>query len=366
MDNLYFYYLDFLQQYSIPDFIITVSWYLISFCMIAALLILVVLILVLLERKVLAFFTLRKGPNRVGFEGMLQTVADAIKLLFKENITPANCNKFLFFIAPIIAFVPVMTVWALIPFNSDFKVINSSVGILLYFAIAALPVLGIIFAGYASKNNYSLLGAMRAIVQILSYELPIMNVVLAVVVLSGTMNLGDIVNAQTATSGLFSWYFIPCFLGFCIFYICALAELNRTPFDLSEAESELVAGYNTEYSGMRFALFFLGEYSALFVMCALISTIFLGGYLSPFGFYFTDKIVEIFKLSQVIGSVLLYIEQTCWLFAKIFILIFSIMWVRATMPRFRVDTLINAAWKWLLPLSFLNLLIVCIYRILCV
>ncbi len=362
MDNLYFYYLDLFNQHNIPPFWATVTWYAFPFAIIAAAMILSVLILVLAERKILAFYTLRKGPNRVGLWGTMQTIADAIKLLFKEDIIPAESSKFLFWIAPVIAFAPVMVVWGLIPYNSNFKVINSSVGILLYLAIVSFPVLGVMLAGLASNNKYSLIGGVRSAAQAISYDIPMVMSALGVVVLAGTMNLGDIVNTQSSTSGLFGWYFIPGVIGFVVFYICALAELNRIPFDFSEAESELVSGYNTEYSGMKFALFFLGEYAALFVLCAFIATIYLGGYLSPFGFYFADRISDSFHLTMTASTWLVYLEQIFWLLAKVIILILSILWIRATLPRFRVDVLMNFAWKILLPLAILNFFVVCIYK----
>ena len=350
MDKLYFMYFEKLSSLNVADWIIYLTWYIFPFIIIAVMLIFFVIFLVLAERKVLAFYTLRKGPNRVGYNGCLQTIADAIKLLFKEDVTPKNADKLLFTLAPIIAFVPVMVVWGLIPYNSGFIAIESNIGALLYPSIVALPLLGIIIAGYSSNNKYALLGAMRAVALALSYALPMVLCILSVVVLSGTMNLGDIVNSQSSTLGFFKWFFIPSFLGFCIFYISMLAELNRTPFDLSEAESELVAGYNVEYSGMRFALFFLAEYAALFVLSSFMVVLFFGGYLSPLGNYFSS------------GGVLLYVEQIFWFLLKVFTIILSVMWIRATFPRFRVDTLLKFAWMVLLPLAILNFLLVSLIK----
>lgn len=357
MDYLYFLYIDFLHKLNLPnnlsEAIGMLTFPLLPFCIVAATLILVVLFLVLMERKVLAFFTQRKGPNRVGPWGLFQTIADAIKLLCKENITPTGAEKLLFNIAPLLAFVPVMVVWGLIPFSSEFDFMSYSVSALLFLTIASIPILGILLAGYASNNKYSLIGAVRSVAQAISYELPLIFVLLSVVVLSSSLNLKQIVLSQIPM-----WFIFPAFLGFLIFFICAIAELNRCPFDLPEAESELVSGYNTEYSGMKFAFFFLAEYAMMFVMCVFIATLFLGGFLSPFGFYFSEKIFT----GGILSHVLVYFEQVFWLFLKTFFLIFCMMLVRATLPRLKTHQLTGFAWKVLLPLSFLNLLIVCLIK----
>lgn len=366
MDYLYFLYLDWLHQVNLPNnlanLIAMITFPLLPFCMVAAALILVVLFLVLLERKILAFFTQRKGPNRVGPWGLFQTIADAIKLLCKENITPTGADKFLFNLAPFIAFVPVMVLWGLIPFSSEFDFMSYSVSSLLFVTIASIPILGILLAGYASNNKYSLIGSIRSVAQAISYELPLIFVLLSIVVLASSLNLRQIVLAQTSIyppqTPVCGWFIFPAFLGFLIFFICALAELNRCPFDLPEAESELVSGYNTEYSGMKFAFFFLAEYAMMFVMCAFIATLFLGGFLSPLGFYISDKLIP----NQFIANIFVYFEQVIWLFLKTFFLIFCMMWVRATLPRLKSHQLTGFAWKVLLPLSFLNLLIVCVIK----
>lgn len=361
MDYLYFLYIDFLNKFNLPNHLSgaigMITFPLLPFCMVAAALILVVLFLVLMERKVLAFFTQRKGPNRVGPWGLFQTIADAIKLLCKENITPTGAEKFLFNLAPLLAFIPVMVVWGLIPFSSEFDFMSYSVSALLFLTIASIPILGILLAGYASNNKYSLIGSVRSVAQAISYELPLVFVLLSIVVLSSSLNLKQIVLSQTNVS-LTGWFIFPAFLGFLIFFICSIAELNRCPFDLPEAESELVSGYNTEYSGMKFAFFFLAEYAMMFIMCAFIATLFLGGFLSPFGFYLSEKIFGGGFLSHII----VYFEQVFWLFLKTFFIIFCMMWVRATLPRLKSHQLTGFAWKVLLPLSFLNLLIVCLIK----
>lgn len=358
MDYIYFLYVDFLHKFHLPEFIAMVSFPLLPFCIIAAALILVVLFLVLLERKVLAFFTQRKGPNRVGPYGLFQTIADAIKLLCKEDITPNGAEKIMFNIAPLLAFIPVMVVWGLIPFSSEFDFMSYSVSALLFLTIASIPILGILLAGYASNNKYSLIGSIRAVAQAISYELPLVFVLLSVVVLSSSLNLRQIVLAQSSIFPFCGWFVFPAFLGFLVFFICAIAELNRCPFDLPEAESELVSGYNTEYSGMKFAFFFLAEYAMMFVMCAFIATLFLGGFLSPLGFYIGEKIIP----NQFLAEISVYFEQVVWVFLKTFFLILCMMLVRATLPRLKSIQLTGFAWKVLLPLSFLNLLIVCIIK----
>ncbi len=345
MNYLYFLYIEFLSRHNIPKLFGDITFYFIPFCIIAAALLLVVLVLVLAERKLLGFFTQRKGPNRVGFWGVLQTVADAFKLLCKENITPKGVDRFLFNLAPIIIFIPVMTALGIIPYSAEFTFVNTQTNLILYLILAAFPVLSIFLAGWASNNKYSLMGAMRCISQVLSYELPITFTVLSVAVLASSMNLTGIIYAQFSRLGALGWFVFPCILGFIIMFISILAELNRCPFDLPEAESELVCGYNTEYSGMRFALFYLGEYSMMFANAMFIAVLFFGGYLSPFGKYLFNS------------SFLIYFEQAFWLFLKAGIIIFVMIWIRATLPRLAAFDLLKFSWVVLLPLSIINLFI---------
>lgn len=358
MEYLYFLYIDFLNKHNIPEFFGMLTFPLLPFVVIAAVLLVVVIFLVLMERKVLAFFTQRKGPNRVGPWGLFQTIADAIKLLFKENITPTGADKLLFNLAPLLAFIPVMVIWGLIPFCSEFDFMSYSVSSLLFFAFASIPILGILLAGYASNNKYSLIGSMRAVAQAISYELPLVFVLVSIVMLASSMNLKQIVLSQISIYPFCGWNIFPCFIGFIVAFICSIAELNRCPFDLPEAESELVSGYNTEYSGMRFAFFFLAEYAMMFVSCAFLATIFLGGFLSPFGFYLSEKILE----PSLFANILIYFEQVFWLFAKIFLLLLMMMLVRATLPRLKSHQLTGFAWKVLLPLSIINLFVVAILK----
>lgn len=342
MNYLYFLYIEFLAKYNIPKLFGDITFYFIPFCVVAAALLLVVLVLVLIERKLLGFFTQRKGPNRVGYWGLLQTVADALKLLCKENITPNRVDRILFNLAPILVFVPVFAAVGIIPYSSEFTFVNTQTNVILYLVLAAFPVLSIFLAGWASNNKYSLMGAMRSIAQILSYELPITFVVLSVVTLASSMNMTLITLAQS--SGLFAWFVFPCIIGFVIMFISILAELNRCPFDLPEAESELICGYNTEYSGMRFAIFYLSEYAMMFANSMFIAILFLGGYLSPFGKYLFGS------------SFLVYFEQAFWLFLKAGLIIFVMIWIRATLPRLASFDLLKFSWAYLLPISILNLL----------
>ena len=349
MNYLYFLYIEFLAKYNIPQLFGNITFSVIPCVIIFVALLLVILALVLFERKLLGWFTQRKGPNRVGFWGLLQTVADAFKLLCKENVTPTSADRFLFNLAPIIIFVPVMIVLGLIPFSSEFTFMNFQTNLLIYIVIATMPVLSILLAGWASNNKYSLIGAMRNVAQILAYELPIAFTVLSVIVLASSMNLTQITLAQSSKLGVLGWFCIPCFIGLVIMFISTIAELNRCPFDLPEAESELICGYNTEYSGMRFALFYLSEYGMLFANSLLISVLFFGGFLSPFGKYLTS-------------GVFVYFEQAFWLFLKSFLIIFIMIWIRATLPRMASFDLLKFSWVVLLPVSILNLFLMVILK----
>ena len=361
MNWLYFQYIEYLSKHNISHLIGNITFYIIPFCIIAAVLLIVVLFLVLAERKLLGFFTQRKGPNRVGYWGLLQTLADAIKLLCKENITPSRADRFLFNLAPILIFVPVFTALAILPYSAEFTFVNTSTNAILYIILAAFPIVSIFLAGWAGNNKYSLLGAARSISQVLSYELPITFVLLSIIVLASSMNLTGITIAQYSRYGIAGWFFIPCILGLGIMFISILAELNRCPFDLPEAESELICGYNTEYSGMRFAVFYLSEYAMLFANAIFLSILFFGGYLSPFGTYLSYIIWG----DSNLASILVYFEQTFWLFLKAGIIIFFIIWIRATLPRLAAFDLLKFSWCWLLPLSIFNLFFVVIIKLLC-
>jgi len=358
MNSFYSIFSNYLLNAGVSGLITEILYCIILFCIVAAGLLILVLVLVLAERKLLGWLTQRKGPNRVGPWGLFQTLADAFKLLIKENITPDKSDKLLFNIAPITVFVPVMTVLLIIPYSSEFMFVNSATNVILYLILVALPILSIFLGGVSSGNKYSLIGAARAIAQILSYELPITFIVLSVVVLSNSMNLTDIILSQYSRLGLLGWFIFPCILGFITMFICILAELNRCPFDLPEAESELICGYNTEYSGMRFAMFYLSEYALLFANALFISIMFLGGYLSPFGAYLT----HLFLGDSTIASYLVYFEQAFWLILKACLVIFVVIWIRATLPRLGSYDLLKFSWAVLLPISMINLLFTVLYK----
>lgn len=357
MNYLYHLYIEFLAKYGISQIWGDITFCVIPLLIIFAVLLVIILALVLAERKLLGFFTQRKGPNRVGFWGILQTIADAFKLLCKENITPNGVNRFLFNLAPILIFVPVMIVLGLIPYSSEFMFMNFQTNVLVYIVLATFPMLCVLLGGWASNNKYSLIGAVRNVAQVLAYELPIAFTVLGIMALSSSMNLGQITLAQSSAYGILGWYWLPCFIGLIITFICILAELNRCPFDLPEAESELICGYNTEYSGMRFAMFYLSEYGMLFANALFLSVLFFGGYLSPFGRYLSPILFP-----EAISGVMIYFEQVCWLLLKAFTVIFIVIWVRATLPRMASFDLLKFSWSILLPISILNFLLMVVIK----
>jgi NADH-quinone oxidoreductase subunit H len=281
------------------------------------------------ERKVLAAMQLRKGPNVVGPFGLLQPFADAIKMLMKETVIPSGANRLLFIMAPMLTFVLAMVAWAVIPVQDGWAIADINVGILYLFAISSLGVYGIIIAGWASNSKYAFLGALRSAAQMVSYEVSIGFVIVTVLLCVGSLNLTEIVRAQESV-----WFFIPLFPMFVIFFISALAETNRAPFDLPEGESELVAGFFVEYSSMSFALFFLGEYANMILMSALATILFLGGWLPPIN-------AEPFT----------WIPGFVWFALKVALCLFVFIWARATFPRYRYDQLMRLGWKVFLPFS---------------
>lgn len=309
------------------------------------------LVLVIMERKVAAFMQIRLGPNRVGPKGMFQTVADTLKLIVKEGFTPNNVDKFLFNLAPFIVMITAMVAMAPLPFGNGFQIWDVNIGILFITAITSVSVVGILMAGWSSNNKYSLLGAMRSGAQIVSYELSAGLSILVIVMLSGSLRISDIVAAQADGWWIFKGH-IPVLISFVIFIIAATAETNRAPFDMAEAESELTAGFHTEYSGMKFALFFLAEYVNIFIVCAVGTTLFLGGWMPLH-----------FGTGTAFNTVMDYIPGIVWFFGKTFLLIFIIMWFRWTFPRLRIDQLLNLEWKYLLPICLVNLLLATIIAI---
>ncbi|HEV8082481.1 MAG TPA: NADH-quinone oxidoreductase subunit NuoH [Chitinophagaceae bacterium] len=304
------------------------------------------LVLVLMERKVSAWMQIRMGPNRVGPKGMFQSLADTVKLLVKEGLTPSGADKFLFNLAPFIALVVAMLLMAPLAFAKNFQMWDLNIGVLYVSAISSVSVISILMAGWSSNNKYSLMGAMRSGAQIVSYELSAGFSLLSVVVLAGSLNLNAIIQSQADGWWIFKGH-IPVMISFVIFIIAATAETNRAPFDLAEAESELTAGFHTEYSGMKFALFFLAEYVNVFIVCAIGATLFLGGWM-PFHIGHWEGF----------NHVMDYIPSSIWFFGKTFFLIFLIMWFRWTFPRLRIDQLLNLEWKYLLPISMFNILLI--------
>lgn len=309
------------------------------------------LVLVIMERKVAAYMQIRLGPNRVGPKGSMQSMADTVKLLVKEGLTPAGADKFLFNLAPFIAMITAMLLLAPLAFAKDFQIWDLNIGVLYVTAISSLTVISILMAGWSSNNKYSLLGAMRSGAQIVSYELSAGLAILTIVVLTGSLQISEIVQSQADGWWIFKGH-VPAIIAFIIFIIAVTAETNRAPFDLAEAESELTAGFHTEYSGMKFALFFLAEYINIFIVCAIGATLFFGGWM-PFHIGQWDAF----------NHVMDYIPSSIWFFGKTFFLIFVIMWFRWTFPRLRIDQLLNLEWKYLLPISMVNIVLVTVVAI---
>jgi NADH-quinone oxidoreductase subunit H len=301
------------------------------------------------ERKVIGHMQVRLGPMRVGPHGLLQPIADGIKLFFKEDIIPANADKPVFYLAPVIFMAAAMINLSVIPFTGSFVVANINVGLLFIFAMAGIGVYGVFISGWASNSKYAFIGGLRSSAQVISYEIAMGLSLVGVMIMAGSLNLTDIVKAQQ--NSVFGIFAIPQIVGFVVFVIAAVAETNRTPFDLPEAESELVAGYFTEYSGFRFALFFLGEYIAMFIMASLATVCYLGGWTMP---WYIIKVLPF--LSYVPGIV--------WFILKVYAFIFFYYWIRATVPRYRYDQLMAIGWKILIPVALANILVTGLVKIL--
>ncbi len=302
--------------------------------------------LTLAERKILGFMQIRPGPNRVGIWGLLQPVADGLKLLCKEVIIPSGANKFLFVMAPVLSLAPALAAWAVVPFGDTLTLANVNAGMLYLLSMTSLGVYGVIIAGWSSNSKYAFLGALRSSAQIVSYELAMGFALVCVLLAAQSMNLGEIVRGQSHGQGLLGWYFIPLFPMFVVYFIAGVAETNRAPFDLAEDESAIVAGFHTEYSGMGFALFFLAEYANMILIAAMSSVMFLGGWLNPFQGW------------PVLGALTDAIPGLFWMLAKMSVMLFFFLWFRATFPRYRYDQLMRLGWKVFIPLTLVWVVLV--------
>jgi NADH-quinone oxidoreductase subunit H len=291
------------------------------------------------ERKIIGYMQVRMGPNRVGPKGWLQPIADALKLIFKEIIIPSGANRFLFVVAPVLSIAPALAAWAVIPFADGMILANVDAGLLYLLALTSLGVYGVIIAGWASNSKYSFLGAMRSAAQIVAYEIAMGFALVGVLMAAGSLNLGEIVQAQQGS--VLHWFWLPLLPLFMVYFISGVAETNRAPFDVAEGESEIVAGFHVEYSGMLFAVFFLAEYANMILIAALTAVMFLGGWLSPFeGIPFLDGL-----FSFVPGAV--------WFVVKIALFLFVFLWLRATFPRYRYDQIMRLGWKVFIPVTLL-------------
>jgi NADH-quinone oxidoreductase subunit H len=297
----------------------------------------------LLERKVISYMQVRIGPNRVGIKGSLQPIADALKLMFKEIVLPTKANKFLFLLAPMLTLGPALAAWAVFPFNEGVVLADINAGLLYILALTSLGVYGVIIAGWASNSKYAFLGSMRSAAQIVAYEIAMGFALVGVLVAAGSLNLGEIVTAQKGS--ILHWYWLPLFPLFMIYLISGVAETNRAPFDVAEGESEIVAGFHVEYSGMAFAAFFLAEYANMILISALTALLFFGGWLSPFEGTFAE-------------SWFAWVPGFIWLLLKTFVFMFSLLWFRATFPRYRYDQIMRLGWKVFIPITIVWILVV--------
>ena len=304
----------------------------------------------LIERWVIGWIQVRKGPNRVGYKGVLQPIADAIKLLMKEQVVPSGASKALFLIAPVISVAPALAAWAIIPFTPDWVIADVDAAILVMLAMTSLGIYGVIIAGWASNSKYAFIGAMRAAAQMVAYELAMGFALVGVLMAGQSMRLSEIVARQDGNWGFIEWFWIPLFPLFLVHYIAGLAETNRHPFDVAEGESEIVAGFHVEYSGMMFAVFFLAEYANMILISFVSSLVFMGGWLSPFNFGFIRDA----------GSAVSWLAapSILWLLAKVAFLMFVFLWVRASFPRYRYDQIMRLGWKVFIPITLVWIAVV--------
>lgn len=334
------------------DLILANIWLLIKIILIVVPLMVAVAYLTYAERRVIGYMQHRLGPNRVGWFGLLQPFADALKLLRKEIITPTASNRYLFVIAPVLSIAPALAAWAVIPFMPNVVLTNIDAGLLYLFAMSSIGVYGILIAGWASNSKYPMLSALRSAAQTISYEIAMGFAFVGVLLASGSLNLSQIVIGQQG--GMWHWYALPLLPLFVVYWIAGVAETNRAPFDVAEGESEIVAGFHVEYSGMSFAIFFLAEYANMIMIATIASLLFLGGWLSPF------------EGIPLLGPLTAFIPGIIWLLIKIAMMLFVYLWMRATFPRFRYDQIMRLGWKILIPVTLVWLVVVALavqYRV---
>ena len=312
-------------------------WIVIKILAIVLPLLLCVAYLIYVERKVIGYIQSRIGPNRVGFKGLLQPIADLIKLITKEIIIPTKSNTYLFVAAPLFSLVPALVGWAVIPFSPGMSVANINAGVLFVFAMSSVGVYGVLIAGWASNSKYAMFGAIRSAAQTVSYEIAMGFALVGVLLAAGSMNLTEIVFSQKG--GIIHWWFLPLFPLFLVFWIAGIAETNRAPFDMVEGESEIVAGFHVEYSGIGFALFFLAEYAAMILIAMMLSLLFMGGWLSPF------------ENITFLQDIFFFVPGFFWLMAKTAFFLFVYLWIRASWPRYRYDQIMRLGWKVLIPVT---------------
>ena len=327
----------------LPEWLQTLVWTLIKIVAIVLPLLLVVAYYTLAERKVIGYMQIRIGPNRVGPRGLLQPIADTVKLMFKEVIVPTKANKLLFLLAPMLSLGPAIAAWAVFPFDEKLVLADVNVGLLFILALTSLAVYGVIISGWASNSKYAFLGSMRSAAQMVAYEIAMGFALVGVIVAAGSLNLGDIVRAQDGS--LLHWFWLPLLPLFAIYFISGVAETNRAPFDVAEGESEIVAGFHVEYGGTAFALFFLAEYANMILISGLAATLFLGGWLSPFQ-------------GTPLEGMFAWVPGILWLILKTFIFMFMFLWLRATFPRYRYDQIMRLGWKVFIPITIVWILVV--------
>ena len=328
----------------LPEGLRLLIWTLIKIVMIVLPLLLVVAYYTLAERKIIGYMQVRIGPNRVGPRGALQPIADTVKMMFKEIVLPTNANKLLFLLAPLLTMGPALAAWAVFPFDDQLVLADVNAGLLYILAVTSLGVYGVIISGWASNSKYAFLGAMRSGAQMVAYEIAMGFALVAVLVAAGSMNLGDIVRSQEGS--LLHWFWLPLLPMLLIYFISGVAETNRAPFDVAEGESEIVAGFHVEYSGMAFGLFFLGEYANMILISGLSAVMFFGGWLSPF------------QGIPALDSLFSWVPGFIWLVLKMFVFMFAFLWFRATFPRYRYDQVMRLGWKVFIPITIVWILVV--------